>query len=217
MRYFSASFHVKCLQQSEWSFKAHGAWITQIKLLSTLSFKMRCMQFVVTAVKREPEVWTGIIPACCSFLSGLTCQDNFAVGYHCVSSAGFSVRTLVETTVKKQGKKCWNVSSQDIILLFGFLFLREKGKEKTWITLGFLQGRRRDYRKKCLKSKSVALKYAAALKCVPEYFKATSNIFINKFVIGLWIGNILCTNKKELFWTHSVFSLVFMDYSVPWL
>lgn len=111
--------------------------------------------------------------------------------------------------------KC-QLSGHNFVVWF-FIFKRERKRENTWITLGFLQGRRRDYRKKCLKSKSVALKYAAALKCVPEYFKATSNIFINKFVIGLWIGNILCTNKKELFWTHSVFSLVFMDYSVPWL
>lgn len=41
------------------------------------------------------------------------------------------------------------------------------------------------YKEVYLKSKSVALKYAAALKCVPEYFKVTSNISINKFVIGL--------------------------------
>lgn len=41
------------------------------------------------------------------------------------------------------------------------------------------------YKELYLKTKCVALKHATALKCVPEYFKVTSNIFINKFVIGL--------------------------------
>lgn len=48
-----------------------------------------------------------------------------------------------------------------------------------------------------LKSKPVVLKYAAALKCVPEYFKVTSNIFINKFVIDLQTGKHFVYKQKR--------------------
>lgn len=53
------------------------------------------------------------------------------------------------------------------------------------------------YKEVYLKSNSVALKYATAMKCVPEYFKVTSNIFINKFVIGLWTGKCFVYKQKR--------------------